>query len=394
MPTKLKFLIGEKKLNATRFGANILQGDEAKLSGWVNAFKEMGLQAIHYNNLTGVITDTLAAQINTFLTATGADFSIHYPVENKTIKAEFPKYIDDLKQRFKIALLQLSNESLSTPEGMTNTEYIAESHKIISHVFSTPCSWDCGLLYRYPNKLHEARNEAIAKETGANEGRQYAQGVDILKALLKKGFTSDQTANVELIKTLTTELLPQLLEDYHSELPNLKKQNVLQTFLENAGENFLSGAVSNYGYGEYFRFFLANTESFSRVFWMSLGRHITKEGALEPEGISIKRISPAFKMRYVVPLEIKSLEGVTGIGFTDGVDNFSALLNTSTLTEPIINANEIKIFGKKITGSFINDCGGADSWNGTVENRKVTAAAITLVGCGVNWITFQTNISA
>lgn len=387
MATKIKMLIGEKKLVQTKLGANLLEGDERKLAGWTNIVKTIGFQNLYYNLLSANLTDVNAIEINNFLTATGTTLGIHYPIENDTIAREFPNYIDRLKSKFKLGFVQWSNESLSTPSAMTNALYISRCLQMLGYDPALFYSWDCGLMSRYPNEKHVERNKEIAKQsTPPITGRQYAQLADSVK------FTTDQTANLKLVIDYFDAIFPGYQKMFKDNLPNLKSQNILQWFNENFPNKLMSNKpVGNYAIGKMIETILKNTEFYSYLHWMSLGNLLTKDLKLEPEGESIRRMSPAFKMRYVVPLDIK-LDGVSGVGFGDGVDSHSMILNNQKSTEHTVKANEIKIFGKNISGLFIRNTGSARDLNSTTTNEEnIADIQFPIKSLSTNYITFKTS---
>lgn len=381
MGTKIKMLIGDKKLLQTKgLGADIMEGGERNLAVMIPLAKSIGFNTYFYNLLSGIKNDANAALVNYFLKETGAKLGIFIPIA----KAVAPDYLDWVVTTFGhvIDFIQLDQESISTPSGMTNTQYIERSRAVMARYPQFAYSWDLGLFTRYPNKEQVERNVQLAKQVVPPiQGRQYAQLADVLR------FTSNQQGNLDLIKTYPTLASGYLAE--FKKMGNLKQQNITQWFNENAGTILLSGAVSNIAIGEFLRFVYENTEWFARIYWMQAAG-LMSNGIATREYTSIKRFMPATKWLYTVPLDIK-LAGVTGIAFHDGVDSFGLFTNNLTATEHTLTANEIKIFQKNITGIIVRDSGYARDLTSQTTNEVVADIQTKIKPYSTNYITFKTS---
>lgn len=377
----------KKLMDGLCFGANIMEGSERNLAAMIPLAK--GLFPVYYYNLiSGIKNETGADQVISFLKEVGAKLGIFLPISKKVA----PDYMDWLVKKFEgyIVFIQLDAESMSNPAGMTSPEYVTDAKAQMKRYPLLTYSWDLGRFARYPNKAHVERNEEIAKQAAPPyEGNLYAQMVDLIKGAGGIGFGRDQLANVELIKNCIAVLCPQyFIDDFRKYTPNLKRLNILQFFLENAGENFLSGAVSNYGISEFLRFTLTNPDIFSRIFWMQVAG-LMGNGKATPEYNTIKRVIPATKFKYSVPLDIVPI-GVTGQGFWDGSNSYGLLLDNATATEPPLAAGDIKISGKVVSGNLRNDFGSGTSWSSAAPLNGIDLNSKAIRMFGPNFITFTT----
>lgn len=377
------FDTASQKLVETKIGSNIFETDVSQFALWIPNSQEIAFQIYYYTPIrgSGVMDEGTATLVNNFLSAVGVSMGIIYWIREDSIVAAFPTYLDWLVARFNPEFIQLDQEALSVP-GLTNAIYIARSRQVQAHIPLIPLSWDTGLIYRN-NADTISRNTALSTEAAPPDiGRQYHQvspdriTVDPV----------DQDYNLILLNNYFNNMLPADRALFFATLPNLTQQSIAQWQNNDAYTTQLSVPLNNWAIGRMAEYILSNTEFFAYLIFMQHSSLVAKTPP-KPPFTSVKRIVPAFKFQWTMPVSIP-ITGCTGVAFWDGANGFALLINNQTSVETIILAADIVIPTKIVAGNFIRDSGFADTWTSTQQNEIVSEPNITVRKYSVNMITF------
>lgn len=394
MAKSITFILKDKKLIATKILANIRYDNVLGLPARTTILKDLGLQGYYYFTLNGANQqDTARLQtVADFAKALGVPVGVLYPLEVPEINTSFPKWLDTLKQILNPAFYGGGAETINVTHGtpITNAEYVSLIQQGIAHTPGIPWIWDAGLIQKeetarnLPNDSL-ARNLAIAAIPGAKRIRQYLQLSPEPGSCV---FGTDQADNFRQIRNFYDVTFPDRQNKLVTRFPGCTIDET-QWHDEDTGTKHLSIPLANYSKGEMVRSILSNTEIYSTLIWMAENNLITRTNTAEPEYTSIKRLVPAFKYKYVMPVTI-TLTGCRAVGFSDGVDSYAVLITNESSTEQTVSQSDIKIFGKTVPNSFKRDSGYADSWTAIQQNEIVNEPSIKIRKNSTNFITFST----
>lgn len=394
----IKFHPNAKQLygDVCPYGLNIFVKEAATLSTYTQ-FTNGFFNRYFLNDFDGIINEVAAAQIKAFLVANNAKMVLHCPLQRMYIShGNFNvAWLDFLRWQLStyaglIVNVQLDLETVQVQQGnaigMTTDDYIDIVMLAIPIIVAAGLSYsfDDGLMSKNDRYTLE-RNQKLAALIIANIlDRQYRQGNDDMHVV-----AGDTAGNLIKVNTYWNTTIPAYDVKFAGYFPNAKKQN-LQTEIEDGVGKIISGKpLGNLWLGLQREYAAKHTDSEAGSYWMR-AQNLFPKGVPGAEYTSLKRLAACQKYKYTCPVDI-DLPNSSAVGFTDGVNDWSVLINHQDSTEHIFSLTDIKgIHHKSILGNVVCDSGSAVTWDSPQDNWIETLQGISVHSNSVTVAKFTT----